>query len=200
MAAFIHDVKFAVSLKPPGMPFNAVARVVPSQPHHLRCRCHGGCVGYVYVTGACHVEGNGIGARSGRCGERIYSAEVVERSAKLVPRAGRCDANSRRIDLFGKYGIVDTAGLMTMAQHFASARMEMLPGGFARANGGVPVETVRIEGAVVQVEQGTGVVALVLRHPGFGWVGYHFAPGDAEKFLDHFAAVMRGRPEAAASQ
>ena len=33
---------------------------------------------------------------------------------------------------------------------------------------------------------------MVLRHPGFGWVGYHFAPGDAEKFLEHFAAVMRG--------
>ena len=105
-----------------------------------------------------------------------------------------------RVDVFGKYGIVDTAGLMTMAQHFASARMEMLPEVSRQPTAGVPVETVRIEGGVVQLERETGVVALVLRHPGFGWVGYHFAPGDAAKFLEHFAAVLRDRPEAASAQ
>jgi hypothetical protein len=104
-----------------------------------------------------------------------------------------------RIDMFGKYGIVDTAGLMTMAQHFASARMEMLPEVSREPTADVPVDTVQIRGAVVQVDKGTGVVALVIRHPGIGWVGYHFAPGDAEKFLEHFAAVIRDRPEAPAA-
>ena len=132
------------------------------------------------------------------------SESTAPKSSRVPPNQFRVQVDATRtrarIDLFGKYGIVDTAGLMTMAQHFASARMEMLPEVSHEPTAGAPVETVRIEDAVVQVEQGTGVVAVVLRHPGFGWVGYHFAPGDAEKFLKHFAAVMRGRPEAAVAR
>lgn len=124
------------------------------------------------------------------------SSDVPSNQFRVQVDATRTRA---RIDMFGRYGIVDTAGLMTMAQHFASARMEMLPEVSHAPTGDVPVETVRIAGAVIQVDQGTGVVALVLRHPGIGWVGYHFSPGDAEKFLEHFAAVMGDRPEAAAA-
>jgi len=132
------------------------------------------------------------------------SESAAPKSSDVPPNQFRVQVDAARtrarIDIFGKYGIVDTAGLMTMAQHLAMARMEMLPEVSHEPTTGVPVETVPIEDAVVQVDRGTGVVALVLRHPGLGWVGYHFAPGDAEKFLEHFATVMRNRPEAAAER